>query len=96
MFILVSVALVVLMCTLIGSKSKIYASSSKEAYKYYTSIQVASGDSLWSISENYLTPEHNDRKEFINEVRQLNHLGESEAIHAGEYLVIPYYSFDIL
>ena len=64
-------------------------------YKYYTSIVVEKGDTLWDIANQYITPEYGDISEYIGEVKYLNHLRGDE-IHAGEYLTIPYYSDDIL
>ena len=53
-------------------------------YKYYTSIQVESGDTLWEIAEEYRTEEYEDMKEN-------NHLTSSH-ITDGMYLCIPYYT----
>ena len=60
-------------------------------YKYYTSIQVHAGDSLWSIAGEYMTEEYRDVREYVNEVMQINGLG-SENLHAGSYICVPYYS----
>ena len=62
-------------------------------YKYYTSIEVQYGDSLWSIADEYASEQYASRKEYINEVKEINHLKE-EALVAGQYLVIPYYSLE--
>lgn len=67
--------------------------TSEEAvsYKYYTSIEIAYGDSLWSIAERYAGEEYATAGDYIHEVMEINHLQE-EALIAGQYLVIPYYS----
>lgn len=64
-------------------------------YKYYTSIVVEKGDTLWDIANHYITPEYSDISEYIGEVKSLNHL-DGDEIHAGEYLAIPYYSDAVL
>ncbi len=64
-------------------------------YKYYTSIPVKKGDTLWGIANEHMTAEYTDIDEYIREIKTLNHLTE-DSIHAGEYLTIPYYSSDIL
>ena len=60
-------------------------------YKYYTSIQVEPGSSLWEIAREYASSEYEDLDEYIREVRQINHL-DQDTIYAGSYLCIPYYS----
>ena len=59
--------------------------------KYYTSILVEEGDTLWSIADEYMTSEYEDRDSFMDEVREMNHLTGS-IIHAGSTLLIPYYT----
>lgn len=71
------------------------ASDNTSAYKYYTSIAVEKGDTLWSIASKYMTGEYSDVDDYINEVKYLNHL-DSNGIYAGEYLTIPYYSSELL
>lgn len=62
-----------------------------EQEKYYKSIEVADGVTLWNIAEEYCSSEYNDYNEYISEVKKLNHLG-GDTIHSGQYIVIPYYS----
>jgi len=64
---------------------------SKPIYKYYTSIQIQSGDTLWDLANDYVTSEYHSINEYINEVKKLNSL-ETDDIHAGQYLTVPYYS----
>lgn len=73
--------------------AKSNAANSHTAYKYYTSIQVKAGDSLWSIAKEYYSPEYYNLQEYMEEVAVLNGLSEM-TIHTGEYLTVPYYSFD--
>ena len=60
-------------------------------YKYYTSIQIDSGMSLWEIAEEYMTEEYDSQEEYIREVKNINHL-EDDLLYAGSYLCVPYYS----
>lgn len=60
-------------------------------YKYYTSIEVNYGESLWSIAEAHLGSEYASVDDYIHEVMKINHL-KDEYVSAGQYLVIPYYS----
>lgn len=62
-------------------------------YKYFTSIQVQYGDSLWSIAEEYITDgdAYASAADYVDEVMAINHLRD-EKILAGQYLIVPYYS----
>ena len=57
--------------------------------KYYTSIEVESGDTLWSLAEEY-GERYQDHDVFIKEVRSINKL-EGDHITAGASLMIPVY-----
>ena len=48
-------------------------------YKYYTSIRVSSGDTLWDIAKEYRTEEYSDISSYIAEVREINHLSSISA-----------------
>lgn len=67
------------------------AAPAESSYKYYTSIQVQSGDTLWSIADEYMTEEYAGVGAYIDEICSINHI-EADDIHAGQYLTIPYYS----
>ena len=88
---------IILCGVLIGSgimaagKSK--ASEENASFKYYTSIEIEQGDTLWSIASEYMSAEYDSIQDYIEEVKELNQLGPDD-IHAGQYLMIPYYSSD--
>ena len=63
-------------------------------YKYYKSITIERGDSLWSIAEEYCTDDCKDTREYINELKELNAL-TSETIHEGQHLLVTYYDTEI-
>lgn len=66
------------------------------AYKYFTSVQVEPGDTLWKLAERYADQEHYaSRDQYIAEVMAMNHLTD-EAISAGSYLILPYYSLEFI
>lgn len=65
-------------------------------YKYYASIEVQYGETLWSIAQKNLDNEHYaDTQTYIKEVLRINHLTD-EQIVAGQYLIIPYYSSEFV
>lgn len=69
-------------------------SSAPGKYKYYTSILIEEGDSLWSIAEKYAY-DGVSTVDYINELKRINSLS-SENINAGCYLLISYYSNDYI
>lgn len=89
-------ALVAILAILLGTGINAFASSndSAEYHKYYTSIQVENGDTLWSIADQYMTGCDMDKQSYIDEVCQLNHLSDDQ-IHSGDYLIVAYYSTDM-
>ena len=68
------------------------AAPAEPAYKYYTSVQIQSGDTLWSIADLYMTEEYASIDAYIDEVCSINHIAADDTIHAGQYLTVPYYS----
>lgn len=62
--------------------------------KYFTSIQVDEGTSLWEIAQEYMTEEYDSPGEYIKEVKAINHM-KNDVIYGGSYLCIPYYSSEI-
>lgn len=61
-----------------------------ERQKFYTSIEVEEGDTLWAIADEYMTEEYEDREAFMDEVREMNNLTGS-IIRTGSTLLVPYY-----
>lgn len=66
------------------------------SYKYFKSIEVAAGDTLWSIAEDYMDDEHYSHPaDYVAEVKRMNSL-TSDRIEAGSYLIVPYYSTEFV
>ena len=61
--------------------------------KYYTSIEVAPGDSLWNIAEEYMDDSYETIYDYIDELKGINGL-KSSKIQAGQYLTVSYYNID--
>lgn len=60
--------------------------------KYYSNIEIASGDTLWTIADTYMDKAHySSRMDYINEVMTINHL-MSDRLVAGQKLIVPYYA----
>lgn len=61
-------------------------------YKYYTSIEVQYGETLWSIATQNMSPGHYAHiTDYIQEISRINRLTD-EKIVAGQALIIPYFS----
>ncbi len=69
------------------------ASSQIEPKKYYTSVRIKYGDTLESIASEHMSPGYKDSAKYIKEIMKINRLNDT-TIHAGEYLTIPYYSYE--
>ena len=63
-----------------------------DSFKYYTSVTVESGDSLWQIAGDYIDSHYDSRESYIAEVRSINHLADNDSIYAGQILIVPYFS----
>ena len=89
--------LIVSLLILLESSIRTFASSrdNKPLYKYYTSIQIEKGDSLWTLSDKYIVDGVYSKDDFIKETSELNHLTNQDELHAGDYLTIAYYSTEI-
>ncbi len=66
------------------------AAAANQEFKYYTSIQIQDGDSLWSIAEQYKSEHYASTQAYVDELVVLNDL-TSETIHAGQHLMVAYY-----
>jgi len=64
-------------------------------HKYYTSVTIHPGDSLWSIANEHYQLGYDNQNEYINEVMQINHITDADDLISGTSIVIPYYSEEI-
>lgn len=93
------IMMVALICIIAGviigstllSSSRAKASNEDVLYKYYTSIEVKQGDTLWTIADTYKTDDSVTKDDYIREVMHMNGL-QNETIHAGDFLTVAYYS----
>ena len=76
-------------CFSFGSVAK--EDSADNIYKYYTSIEVKTGDTLLSIAEKYAASHYDSYEDYIEEVIFINSLRD-EKLRPGSYLIVPYHS----
>lgn len=55
----------------------------------YKSITIEKGDSLWTIAREYSSGTELSVKEYVDELKRMNGLGE-DMIHAGNNLTVMY------
>ena len=65
------------------------AAPDHEYVRYYTSIRIEQGDTLWSIAQEYKL-DSESTQHYVDEVMEMNSLS-SEQITAGKSLMIYYY-----
>lgn len=58
--------------------------------KYYTSIEIKNGDSLWSIANQYVEKSGMSTAQYVQELKSMNNLRE-DTIHSGKYLTVFYF-----
>ena len=88
-------AAAIILVLLLGNNTvKTKASANQNGVKYYKSIMVKAGDSLWTIADRYMEPsEYVDEREYVNEIKQINKL-DSDNITYGEHLIVSYYVYE--
>ncbi len=89
--ILLSTVVVFFACTSIQASD----SNHPMSYKYFKSVYISSGDTLWSIAQENMDSHYANTKEYIEEVKRMNSL-TSNQIMQGSYLMIPYYSTEYI
>ena len=85
---------VLFIVTILGIAGAVMAESRQGAAdgrkKYFTSIRIKKGDSLWNIAKSRISEEYSSVGEYVEEVCETNHIYDGE-IKEGMYLVVPYY-----
>lgn len=73
-----------------------FASSgdSRPYNKYYTSVRVEEGDTVWSIADRYIADSQVSKRDYVDEICRLNSLTDGN-VRSGDYIVVSYYSQDI-
>lgn len=62
-----------------------------EQKKYYTSIQIQPGDTLWDIAKEYTLGTDVTVEEYIDEICRINEINRDQ-ICSGDYIVVSYYA----
>lgn len=59
-------------------------------FKYYKSIEINEGDTLWDIAEDYTDGTSAEIIAYIKELKSINSL-YTDDIHTGNFLTVSYY-----
>lgn len=74
-----------------GFGAKAQENNEEKAYKYYKSITIEVGDTLWHYAKQYGDERYyDDCNDYIREVKRINSL-RNDQITAGAHLILPYY-----
>lgn len=68
--------------------------ASKPLYKYYTSVTIEKGDTIWDLADEYIFGYDIDKRDYVEEICQLNGIPNGE-IHVGDVITMYYYSSDV-
>lgn len=92
-YLLVLIMFVMILSCLFGKTLVLASGEEREPVysRYYTNIEVQKGDSLWSIAKCYNKNSGIEIREYIREVKEINHL-VSDDIDAGDCLTVIYFS----
>ena len=60
------------------------------SFKYYKSIEIEDGDTLWGIAEEYMGDDYDSVQEYIAELKDINQL-VTDDIQSAKYLTVVYY-----
>lgn len=91
-FVMLFVCVMVLSCFF--GKTLVMASveEDRSVYeRYYTDIEIQSGDTLWSIAKAYSKNSGMEIREYIHELKQMNQM-VSDDIKAGDSITIVYFA----
>lgn len=85
------IALLAIGSSVILTKATTTEEAKNVYYKYYTQIEIQSGDSLWEIAGKYMVNgPYESRRDYMNEIVELNQLSGTKIIK-GQHLIVPYY-----
>lgn len=60
------------------------------SFKYYKSIEIQDGDTLWGIAEKYMDNEYDSVQDYIAELKEINQL-VTDNIQSANYLTVVYH-----
>lgn len=69
------------------------AQTEQTDYKYFKSVRISAGDTLYSIADSYYSQDYyDDMEEYLKEVCRTNHIDDRNSLVAGDHIIMPYYA----
>lgn len=94
-YIVLAVLLIAVISVAAGLKTDAHDKKIPEGvYKYYRTVEVKGGDTLWSIADSYSDSDYISKEDYIKEIKKINNIS-GDTIHSGNYLTISYYSEEL-
>lgn len=76
---------------LAGRCVKVEAREACTSVQCFASVKIESGDTLWSLAVEHMGTEYDSVDDYVDEICTVNRIQRDTVIHAGEYLMLPYY-----
>jgi len=70
------------------------AKAADNYYKYFKSVTVQSGETLYDYADQYADFHYDSAEEYIKEVAKINKINPDKII-AGNNIIVPYYSLEL-
>jgi len=87
----ITIIFIIVILTFIFTAKTATATNDSQRIKQVTSVRIEKGDTLWSIASRFMSCEYKDLNEYVEEIMSSNGL-TSDQIHAGNYIIVPYYT----
>lgn len=84
------IVIAAVLCIILFTNSNVIRAdgdAAPERTRYYETITIKAGDTLWSIASEYRTSEYKDNRDYVEDLMYVNSL-DSEYITAGQNLII--------
>ena len=94
-FTLCAVILLAVSINAISAQATTKEEALTHTYKYYKSIEISKGDSLWTIAAVYTDGSAAAIQDCVKEMRSINSL-KNDTIQAGDRIIVPYYSNEFI
>ena len=91
----IGIIITIALCTIFSVRTFAGTEDCKEGecgMKQYKSVMIYCGDTVESIAEANFSFPFSSSEKLADEIRSINHIGLNEALIAGNYIIIPYYS----